>query len=173
MRAWLRHNRWFLLALVVLIPVALVVSLVPRFFPYLETQPQPEAVALGEVVRYAGADIELTNLEVLDGDDWNSPRGADIVVATFDIEVVDPLEFTLCDITLVSSAETGYEREWIAEIPYDTDYDIPDRFATRCDLEAVGRYDLQMTFLVPPGEVTDPVVQFSASGALPRVLRLS
>ena len=41
MNAWLRHNRWFLVALAVLIPAAVVVSLVPRWFPYQETQPQP------------------------------------------------------------------------------------------------------------------------------------
>jgi hypothetical protein len=170
---WLRRNRWFLVALAVLIPVAFVVSLTPRFFPYLETQPQPEAVALGEVVRYAGADIELTDLETLDGDEWNAPQGADLVVATFAIRVVDPPEFTSCEITLVASAKTGYEREWTADSFTDSDYDIPDRFETLCVLHEAGTYDLQLTFLVPRGETADAVVQFSASAALPRVLRLS
>lgn len=173
MNAWLRNNRWYLVALAVLIPAAFVVSLVPRFFPYLESQPRPEEVALGEVVRYAGSDIELTELETLDGEDWNAPQGADVVVATFAIDVVDPPESTSCDITLVSSAETGYEREWTADSFSDSDYDIPDRFETLCNLNEVGRYDLQLTFVVPRGDVPDPVVQLSASAALPRVLRLS
>lgn len=173
MRAWLRANRWFLVALAVLTPVAFVVSLAPRFFPYAERQPQPEAVPRGEVVRYAGADIELTDLETLDGDEWNAPQGADIVVATFAIDVVEPPESTTCEITLVASAKTGYEREWTADSFTDSDYDIPDRFETLCVLYESGTYDLQLTFLVPRGAVADAVVQVSASAALPRVLRLS
>lgn len=172
MSGWLRRNRWFLVALAVLIPVAFVVSLTPRFFPYLERQPQVDAVALGEVVRYAGADIELTALETLDGDEWNAPQGADIVVATFAIDVVEPPESSTCEITLVAAATTGYEREWTADSFTDSDYDIPDRFETLCILHEPGTYDLQLTFLVPRGEVADAAVQFSASAALPRVLRL-
>lgn len=173
MSGWLRRNRWYLVALAVLIPAAFVVSLIPRYFPYLETQPQLETVARGEVVRYAGADIELTSLETLDGDEWSAPQGADIVVATLAIHVVEPPEFSSCDIRLVASAETGYEREWTADSFTDSDYDIPDRFETLCVLDEARSYDLQLTFVVPRGEVADAVVQFSASAALPRVLRLS
>jgi hypothetical protein len=171
--AWLRRNRWFLAALAVLLPVAFVVSLTPRFFPYLERQPQPEAVAIGEVVRYAGADIELTSLETLDGDEWNAPQGADLVVATFSIDVVDPPESTSCEIRLVASAKTGYEREWAADTFTDSDYDIPDRYETLCNLQEVRQYELQLTFQVPRGQVADAAVEFSASAGLPRVLRLS
>lgn len=170
-RTWLRANRWFLIALAVLIPAAFVVSLIPRFLPYLGDQPRPEHVELGDVVRYSGADIQLTQLEVLDGQTVNAPAGADVVVATFSIDVVDPPEFTICDVTLVSD-ENGVEREWKSEL-FVGDYDIPDYFEMSCDLSEVGRYHLQVVFAVPHGEVLDPDVQVTSSDALPRVLRLS
>lgn len=171
MKAWLRRARWSLLALVVLVPLALAVALEPRFWPYLTQQPQPDVVALGDTVRYGGAAITLTDLEVLDGAEVNAPAGADLVVATLSVDVVDPPESTYCDVTVVS-AESGVERAWDAESFSDSDYRIPDRFATRCDLTEAGATDLQLTFLVPRGEVDDPVIQFSSSAALPRVLRL-
>ena len=168
---WLRTNRWFLVALIVLIPAAFVVSLITRYFPYLETQPQLESVAFGDVVRYAGTDFQLTDLEVLDGDAFNAPAGADVVVATLSVDVIEPPEFSVCDITLFSD-ETGVEREWWST--YSTgDYRVPDYFEESCDLTEVGRYHLQVTFLVPRGEVVDPEVQVKVWDEEPRVLRLS
>jgi hypothetical protein len=172
MSAWLRRNRWVLIALGVLIPVAIVVSLVPRWFPYQETQPQPEAVGLGETVRYSGADIQLTALELLDGAEVGAAAGADVVVATFEIDVVEPPEAAWCEVRIVSS-ESGFERFWDSELFVDSDYEVPDRFEQTCLLSEVGSYDLQMTFVVPRGEVLNPVVELSSSAALPRVLRLS
>lgn len=172
MRGWLRRNRWYLVALLILIPVAAVVSLVPRWFPYQQNQPHPEAVAMGDTVRYSGADIQLTALELLDGDEINAPAGADVVVATLSIDVVDPPEVARCEIHVVS-AEAGFEQFWDAESFSDSDYRIPDRFATLCSLSEPGSYDLQLTFLVPRGQVTEPVIELSSSAGLPRVLRLS
>jgi len=168
---WLGRNRWFLLALAVLIPGAFVVSLIPRYFPYLETQPVAVNVPLGEVVRYSGADVQLTDLEVLDGTEWNAPAGADVVVATFSIDVVDPPEVANCTITVVAPID-GVEREW-DEASYVSDYEVPDYFATYCDFTEVGRYHLQVTFVVPHGEVPDPTIVVSSWAALPQVLRLS
>lgn len=172
MSAWLRRNRWFLVALAVLIPAAIVVSFIPRWFPYQQSQPQPEAVELGETVRYSGADIQLTALEVLDGAEVNAAAGADVVVATFAIDVVDPPEVALCEVHIVSD-EAGFERFWDSELFADSDYRVPDRFEQTCSLSEVGSYDLQMTFLVPRGEVLNPVVELRSSAGLPRVLRLS
>ncbi len=172
MSAWLRRNRWFLVALVLLIPAAIVVSLVPRWFPYQEIQPQPEAVELGETVRYSGADIQLTALELLDGAEVSAAAGADVVVATFAIDVVEPPEVAWCEVRIVSN-ESGFERFWDSELFADSDYEVPDRFEQTCSLSEVGSYDLQMTFLVPRGEVLNPVVELSSSAGLPRVLRLS
>jgi hypothetical protein len=172
MRDWLRRNRWPLVALVVVIPAALVVSLVPRWFPYQEGQPQPEAVGLGETVRYSGADIQLTALELLDGAEVNAVAGVDVVVATFTIDVVDPPEVALCEVRVVSD-ESGFERFWDSELFIDSDYTVPDRFEQTCSLSEAGSYDLQMTFAVPRGEVPNPVVELSSSAGLPRVLRLS
>ncbi len=169
---WLRRNRWFLVALVVLIPGAFVVSLIPRWFPYQGAQPQPDAVALGETATYSGAEITLTGLEVLDGGPLNAPANADVVVATIAFDVVDPRDGAYCEITVVSD-EAGYERRWESETVSDSDYEIPDRFAQTCTFAERGAYDLQLTFLVPHGQVEDPAVQISSSAGLPRVLRLS
>lgn len=171
MTGWLRRNRWYLVALAVLIPGSLLVALLPRFLPYLGSLPQYREVALGETVRYSGADIELTDLVVYDGEELSAPLGSDVVVATFTIDVVDPPESTLCALAVVSD-EGGVERRWDA-VPYlDSDYEIADRYEESCSLAEAGRYDLQVTFLVPRGEVADPVVELSSSAAAPQVLRL-
>jgi hypothetical protein len=171
MTVWLKRNRWYLVALVVLIPGALLVSLVPRFLPYLGAQPQYQDVALGETVRYSGADFELTDLVVLDGDEIAAPLGADVVVATFVVDVVEPPESSLCRLFVVSTAG-GVERSWEAEQYLDSDYEVDERYEQSCDLSEAGPYDLQVTIPVPRGQVTDPVIELSASAALPLVLRL-
>jgi hypothetical protein len=171
MTAWLKRNRWYLVALAVLIPAALLVSLLPRFLPYLGSLPQYEDVALGETVRYSGADIQLTDLVVLDGDDIAAPLGADVVVATFVIDVVEPPESALCELVVVSD-EGGVERRWDEESYLDSEYEVPDDVEQFCSFAEPGRYDLQVTFPVPRGQVTDPVIELSSSAARPLVLRL-
>ncbi len=171
MTGWWRRNRWFLLALVVAVPGAVVVAMIPRWFPYVERQPVPEAVALGDTVRYSGADITLTELRVLDGGAWNAPAGTDVVVATLEIDVVEPAD-TYCRVLAVSD-EAGFERSWQPESYIDSDYEVPDRYETLCVLGEAGAYDLQLTFLVPAGQVREPVIELNSSAALPRVLRLS
>jgi hypothetical protein len=171
MTTWLRRNRWYLLALVVLIPGALAVSLVPRFFPYLADLPQYESVARGETVRYSGADIQLTDLEVLDGETIAAPLGSDVVVASFTIDVVEPLESAYCELVVVSS-EGGVERRWDEQAYLNIDYEIPDGVEESCTLDEAGSYRAQFTFVVPHGEVADPAVELSSSAESPRVLRL-
>ncbi|MGV3713008.1 hypothetical protein [Pseudolysinimonas sp.] len=171
MSAWWRGNRWFVLGLVVAIPVAVAVAMIPRWFPYLERQPVPEAVALGDTVRYSGADITLTELRVLDGVEWNAPAGTDVVVATLEFDVVEASD-SYCRIVVVSD-EAGFERTWNPESFIDSDYEVPDRFETLCTFGEAGAYDLQLTFLVPAGQVLDPVIELNSAEALPRVLRLS
>jgi hypothetical protein len=168
--AWWRANRWYLVALAVILPAAVVVSMIPRWFPYVARQPVPETVPRGETVRYSGADIELIGLEVLPGEDWGAPPGADVVVAALDIDVVEPVT-SACRVEIVSD-EAGFERRW-QDSSYSSDYEIPDDATTLCSFSEPGRYELQMTFLVPEGQVAEPVVQVRSEAALPRVLRLS
>lgn len=172
MSEWLRRNRWYLIALVVLVPAGIVVALVPRWFPYQQNQPQPEIVARGETASYSGAEISLLDLEILDGEEWNASLGADIVVATLSIDVLEPTEATRCDIAVVS-IDGNLERFWPAAIGDVGDYDIPDELAGTCSFATAGAYELQLGFEVPAGQVTDPSVQVSSSIALPRVLRLN
>lgn len=169
MSAWWRANRWYLLALLVLLPASVVVAMIPRWFPYLERQPAAESVERGDTARYSGADFTLTGLEVLDGDDWGVPE-ADVVVATLVVDVVEPVE-TVCELQVVSAEGAGFERFW-DEAPYSSDYDVPDEYETRCSLAEAGSFDVRIPFLVPADEVAEPVVQVTAWGSLPRVLRL-
>jgi hypothetical protein len=171
MTAWLRRNRWYLIAVAVLLPAAFLVALSLRFIPYLRTEPDPQEVPRGEVVRYAGADVQLLDLEVLDGREHGVRADADLVVATVAVEVVEPAEFALCDIDLVSVDADG-ERMWTAETGSAGDYRIPDRYAWSCDLTTAGDSEIQLLFLIPAGEGIEPVVQVSSNEALPRVLRL-
>lgn len=170
MRAWWRANRFFVVALAVLVPAAVVVSMIPRWFPYVQRQPVPDAVALGDTARYSGADVTLTDLTVLDGEEWNAPAGTDLVVATLSIDVVEPVS-TMCSVEVVST-EHGLERRWDAEL-YSSDYDVPDEFETLCSFSEEGAYDLQLTYVVPAGQVAEPIVEVRTEAGLPRVLRLS
>lgn len=170
MNAWWRANRWYVVALAVVIPAAVVVAMIPRWFPYVARQPVVENVPRGETVRYSGADIELTGLEVLPGDRWGAPDGTDVVVAVLDVDVVEPIT-SACRVEVVSS-ENGFERRWQDSL-YSSDYEIPDDASTLCTFSEPGRYELQLTYLVPAGEVSEPVVQVRSDLALPRVLRLS
>jgi hypothetical protein len=170
MSAWWRANRWFVIALAVIVPAAVVVSMVPRWFPFVDRQPVPEDVARGDTVRYAGSDIQLTQLTVLDGDEWGAPPGADVVLASFSIDVVERVS-SRCLIEVVST-ENGFERRW-QDQAYSSDYDVPDRFETYCSLSEAGDYDLQLTFLVPADQVEEPFIEVTVDAALPRVLRLS
>jgi hypothetical protein len=168
--AWWRANRWYVIALAVMLPAAVVVSMIPRWFPYVGRQPVPETVPAGETVRYSGADIELLDLEVLPGDQWGAPTGADVVVVALDIDVVEPVT-SVCRVEVVSD-DAGFERRW-QDSAYSSDYEVPDDAATLCSFSEPGRYELQLTFLVPAGQVDEPVVEVTSDVALPRVLRLS
>lgn len=171
MSDWLRRNRWFLVALVVLIPAAVLVSLIPRWFPYQGIQPEYDRVERGDTVEYAGAEFTLTELQLLDGTEWGASAGADIVVATLTVDVIDPQEAG-CDIDLVSDAG-GLERFWPSAIGDVGDYDIPDEYETLCTFQEAGAYELQVGFEVPAGQVPDADVLVTSSAELPRVLRLN
>jgi|GEM_PF-2199108 hypothetical protein len=170
MSAWWRANRWYLLVVAIALPVAVVVAMIPRWFPYLDRQPVYQEALMGETVRYAGADFTLGELTVLDGEEWNGPAGADVVVASLTVDVVDPLG-GLCD-AVIRSDEAGFEREWDSELFPDVDYEVPDDAERRCQLDEERAYDLVLMFLVPRGQVEEPVLQLTASKAAPLVLRL-
>jgi hypothetical protein len=169
-RAWLRSNRWFLVALLVLTPAATVVALLPRWFPYWETVPVPQDVPRGEVVSYAGAEIQLVDLEILDGAEWGTRPGIDLVVATIAMDVARPTESTYCDVTLTSD-DSGETRTWNDSLSAGS-YRIPDEYAWSCSFATAGTSTVQLTFLVPHGEVRSPTVVLSSSQHLPRALRL-
>lgn len=169
MSEWLRRNRWFLVALAVLIPVSFVVSLIPRFWPHLEAQPIVTHVPRGDIAQYAGVEIQLTDLDLLDGEQYRAPAGADIVVATLAISVFEPPEVGSCDLHIVAVID-GVERTWEQGLA-DSDYDVPAYLDEYCSLSEAGRYHLQMVFYVPRGAVTEPVIEFSAWSAAPNVLR--
>ena len=169
MNDWLRRNRWFLVALVVLIPVAFVVSLMPRFFTYLELQPQIQYVERGETARYEGADFEVFDIFILDGEDVGAPEGTDVAVVGLTVEVVEPSD-SYCTLTLISD-ESGVEREWDQSYGVG-DVEVPDGYETSCDLTERARYDLVQTFVVPRGEVVEPMVQVTTILGQPRALRL-
>jgi len=170
MTAWWRANRWYLLVVAIALPLAVVVAMIPRWFPYLDRQPTFQTAELGETVRYAGADFTLDELIVLDGEEWNGPLGADVVVASLTVDVVEP-RGGLCEAVLRSD-EAGFDREWDAELFPDVDYEVPDDVERRCQLDEERAYDLVLMFLVPRGQVAEPVLQLTASQAAPLVLRL-
>lgn len=169
MSAWWRVNRWSLLALVAILPIAAYAVLVPRAIPYQDSRPVYEEHALGDTVSYGGADFTLTSLDVLPGWRYDTGSETDLVVAIITVDVTDPREST-CDVRLVQSVE-GVERSWNDDL-FAGDYDVPDEAETLCSLSEAGEYELQQLYVVPRGVVTDPAVEVTLQEELPRALRL-
>lgn len=175
MTAWWRRNRWYLLALAVLVPIAVVVALEPRFFPYLEAQqPRISAVERGETGAYGGAEFRLVDLEVFDGERVGAPAGGDVVLATVAVLIIEPSD-NACRAYVVAT-DGPVERRWELEPYLRSDIELGDADVSRCFLDTAGASEARFLFLVPSGTAdrdgTGLEIEISASTERPRVLRL-
>lgn len=158
-RGWFRRQRWALAALVVLIPAAVLASLSVRWFWYNdEHTPRPEIVAAGETGEYEGAELTLTDYDVVR---WDSEIGAELgllegteaVAALIHVDARDSLasdeNLIGCDASLVLPGPGG-NRVWRSGTSA-IDYSPSGDLVGYCMLTDHVESDWEAVFVVPEG----------------------
>ena len=178
-RRWLRRNRVGLVATALLLPAALLASLSVSWFDYQGRQ-GVDAVEVdrGETGEYLGASFRLLALESYaagtpEGERYGVAEGTELVVARLEVRpgpAPAEGEPTRCTVDAVEPRPGG-DRVWIAKWDSETDYPEDRDAEMSCALDGEP-YVLEQFFLVAPGAGSKVLVQISAFGELPRVLRL-
>jgi hypothetical protein len=167
---WWRRNRWFLVALAVIVPAAVLVALSDGWFSYAEMeQGRATVVASGESGDYAGATWSVTDAGAIAadtdaGESIGLLPGTSLVVVTLEVEPGD--EPPSCTLELEDAVGT---RLW-DPATYDVDVSADDDAETYCPTDAEGPYTLQTWFVVPDDAVKDSRLRLSTLDGLPELL---
>lgn len=154
---WVTQNRWYLVAVGILLPVALVIALDAGWFRYVESRDgRPVAIATaGETVEYRGAQWSLLESYSVDaasdrGQAVGLRPGTSLVSAT--IGVRPGAEPPACTFELTDS--TG-ARTWDEADAADADVTTGDDVESYCSTDATEPYRVQVFFVVPDDAVRD------------------
>jgi hypothetical protein len=193
-RAWLRRNRWGLVALAVIVPGALAAAASVSWFGYyaekaptwtvvppgeagtfVPERPQPEG---GSAAPAPPASLTLTDYTIVP---WDSEVGRDIgllegteaVSALIDVDAGGmPDDAFRCDAQLVADGRSG-ERTWNVSSGSDIDYYPSGELEASCGLPDGGRFTWEAVFVVPEGVAEDARLYITRGAFLPeRVLLL-
>ena len=146
---WFRQNRWYLAALAVLLPGALVVSATTDLIPFLQSDGTRIPVKAFDTVEYMGMEWSMVEHRSFDwsteaGERAGLLEGTALVTATF---AIDPGEVpTSCSFVLIDHDRI---REWDDSGYGDADFEIAEDAEAYCDTEAEGPYRVQVYFIVP------------------------
>lgn len=169
--SWLKTNRWYLVALAVLAPAALLIALSAARWSYVESaNGRPISVSGSETVDYAGAEWSLL--------EWHSFSaqtdagraaallpGTTLVTATLGVRPgANPPS---CDVELT---DTAGERSWPESSYTEADFEIADSAQDYCDSSAEGPYKVQFVFVVPDDAADHPRLRLSVLDQLPTLL---
>lgn len=148
--SWGLRNRWWLLALVVLVPATIVAALWPQWFEYRDrVAPATRPVAVGDPAEYGGATFTLEQWSIVHatsaaGSDADLPPGTQRVSAVVRVE---PGEASpSCSAELVAAEG---DRRWAGD--YGAKPDLPgltDALAF-CDAQQSSPYLVVFSFIVP------------------------
>ena len=148
--SWVQLNRWWLVALVVLVPASIVAALWPRWFDYQNSTNGPVLGAeQGELVDYAGSQWRLDEWKYVlstsaEGDDLDLPTGTQLVAALVTIEPGDTAPS--CMAVLIDEAN---DRRWRTSIGSTPEFlNAPDA-SNYCDPDMTGPYQAVFTWIVP------------------------
>lgn len=147
---WLRSNRWYLVAVAVLLPVALFVALEAGWFRYVENRDgRPIVASAGETVDYAGAQWSLLESYSVDsetdrGQEAGLRPGTTLVSAT--VGVRPGAEPPSCMFELTDASG---DREWDQAALADADVTNAAGTETFCLSDAEDPYRVQVFFVVP------------------------
>ena len=164
---WLRRNRWSLVAVAVLTPVAFLVSLSSGWWDYVEAENGRAIPVQGSnTVEYGGAQFSLLEWHAFDsltqaGQSASLLPGTSLVTATIGIRPGQLSPF--CDVELT---DTSARRTWPEAGYSDADFSIADDAESYCDSTATEPYRLQVYFVVPDDAADHPVLRLSVSDEL-------
>jgi hypothetical protein len=182
---WWRRNRWALIALIFVIPGALVAALSVYGFGYFGNQASDGArVAKGDTGVFTTeasltAGMSLTSYTVVP---WDSDTGRDVglvegteaVSAILHVDATGlPEDVYSCDAILTAPGPGG-ERVWDVASGSDIDYYPSGDLVAYCDLASGGEFDWEAVFVVPEGVGDDATLFITDAGFPPaRVLRMA
>jgi hypothetical protein len=170
--SWMRENRWWLVALAVLVPASIVAALWPLWFDYQERINGPvQRAEQGELVEYAGSQWRLDEWKYVlstsaEGDDLELPVGTQLVAVLVTIEPGDPAPS--CTAVLVDDTNDRWWRESVGSAP---DFASASDPSNSCDTDATGLYQVVFTWIVPAEVGRSGAVELSVFDAAPLVLR--
>lgn len=171
-RSWLWRQRWWLLALVVVIPAVVLAALGPRWWEYRQnTDGDLLFTQIGQPVDYAGALWRLDEVVILDRSDAEAggvtvPSGAELVVAVVDVTPAASGS-SLCTLEFVDPAQ---DRRWRNEWNRVDLAGTADA-ASGCEEERVGQYRFVVSWIVPAGVGASGQIELSVLDAEPLRIR--
>ena len=169
---WALRNRWWLLALAVLVPATIVAALWPRWFEYQDRVAGPtRPVAIGDSVEYGGATFTLEQWSVVlstspEGEELDLPVGTQRVSTVVSVEPGEASPGCLAELV-----DPDGNRRWRDDFePLPDLPGISDALAN-CDEEATGPYLVVFSFTVPDDLGGLGELELAVPDALPLRLR--
>lgn len=174
MIAWWKTHRWYLIAIAVLGPIALLAAMSTDWFRYEErVNARPVVVAQGETVDYASAAWTLEESMVISADSQAGKKadlleGTELVVANVrvnpsGVDGVGPA----CAVRLEDhEGQRTWDRATASDVSVETDPGATDH----CSRDDVETYLLQVMFLVPEGAGDGAHLFVESEEELPRTL---
>ena len=175
--SWLRNNRWYLVAIAVVGPLAMLAAMSTDWFAYEERiNGRPILVDEGDTVDYAGAawTVDASYLvpaQSQAGREAEVPEGTELVVASVRINpsgVGD--ESPSCAVSLEDRDGT---RTWDTASSSDVSLSIDEGASSYCDPDELNPYLLQVFFIVPDGAGEGARLIIESSDDFPRLLSLA
>ncbi|MGV8881317.1 MAG: hypothetical protein ACOH19_04115 [Rhodoglobus sp.] len=155
MNIWLRRNRWYLVAIAVLAPLAMLAAMSTDWFRYEEhVNGRPILVAEGDKVDFAGAEWSLDNSFVVpsesqEGRSADLPENTELVVASV---LINPSGVgDVSPSCTVHLKDRDGRRTWDTALDSDVSVTLDDGASAYCDSTRLDSYLLQVLFLVPTG----------------------
>lgn len=168
---WLRSNRWYLVALAVLLPAAFFVALSTDWFRYVENENgRPIEVRGFDSVEYAGATFSMLEHKAITADSDAGVAagllpGTSLVSATVRVRPGESAPF--CDVELT---DTSGERSWPEASFSDADFDTAADAESYCSTDAEEPYKLQVFFVVPDDAAEHPRLELRVLDSQPDFL---
>ncbi len=168
---WLKANRWYLIAVAVLLPAAFLVALSSDWWDYVEEQEGHAIPVQGSApVDYAGAQFSLLEWHAFDsttqaGQAANLLPGTSLVTATVGVRPDSSAPFCSVELTDASG-----QRSWPEAGYSDADFDIAGGTESYCSTEATEPYRVQVYFVVPDDATDAPVLRLAVRDEYPAFL---
>lgn len=173
-RAWVRRWRWALVALAVVVPAAIVVTLSVDWFDYVRlTTSDGARVAPGDTGSYAGVDYMLVDVETIEadspeGEELGALPGTTVVIARVHVDATDAEpDARSCRLLLVAPGSGG-DRVWDAD-PSDVYVLASDGTVGYCSFpdpedpldEDPAVFDYEAVFVLPEDAAHSAVLRVS------------